>query len=270
MPSPRADEDAVNPTTDRDHADVLAAALPMAALLDGVAAGVAVFEAAGVLRHVNRRGRQLLGLTRWSPGSPDGPTLVNRDRSPVDGEQQPWRVALRRDRSVEDVVYGVATGSGTRWLPIVARPMQVTFPRSPAEPVVVATVTWHGDGDASAPDADLAAPTAQRVLETIDDHLYTGEILPDGSYVELYCGPNDAALLGPPSTDGIDRQAAWEAAIHPDDRAGYRSRTTTAVSGCHAASSTDLSDTTVRRAGCSTGCIPGRPDRTAGDPSTAS
>jgi diguanylate cyclase (GGDEF)-like protein len=63
--------------------------------------------------------------------------------------------------------------------------------------------------------AELAEAHAalSRVVEAMDDHLYTLEIRPDGSAHAVYRGPNRAALTGGPVDDGT-----WESLVHPDDR----------------------------------------------------
>jgi diguanylate cyclase (GGDEF)-like protein len=68
--------------------------------------------------------------------------------------------------------------------------------------------------------AELAAAHAalSRVVEALDDHLYTLQVDDDGSYRAVYRGPNRDALFGGPlpSGDGDDR--LWDALLHPDDR----------------------------------------------------
>src|SRR4051812_28524558 len=71
--------------------------------------------------------------------------------------------------------------------------------------------------------ADLRL-TEQRLgscLETASAHVYAGEILPDGSYRELYTGPGEAALLGGARPPGVSAEQAWERALHPDDHERY-------------------------------------------------
>jgi diguanylate cyclase (GGDEF)-like protein len=63
--------------------------------------------------------------------------------------------------------------------------------------------------------AELAEAHAalSRVVEAMDDHLYTLEIRPDGSARAVYRGPNREALAGGPVGDDL-----WESLVHPDDR----------------------------------------------------
>jgi diguanylate cyclase (GGDEF)-like protein len=63
--------------------------------------------------------------------------------------------------------------------------------------------------------AELAEAHAalSRVVEAMDDHLYTLEVGDDGSARAVYRGPNREALAG-----GRVDDALWEALVHPDDR----------------------------------------------------
>src|SRR5262249_14395657 len=60
-----------------------------------------------------------------------------------------------------------------------------------------------------------------RIVQTIDEHLYTGEMLPDGRFRELFTGPNADRLMGGPVPEGVDPYDAWEASVHPDDHPAY-------------------------------------------------
>ena len=51
-------------------------------------------------------------------------------------------------------------------------------------------------------------------------HTYAGSYLRDGRYVEALTSPGVESLLGGPLETGIE--AAWDAALHPDDRTTYR------------------------------------------------
>jgi diguanylate cyclase (GGDEF)-like protein len=63
--------------------------------------------------------------------------------------------------------------------------------------------------------AELAEAHAalSRVVEAMDDHLYTLHVRPDGGASAVYRGPNREALAGGP----VDERA-WESLVHPDDR----------------------------------------------------
>jgi diguanylate cyclase (GGDEF)-like protein/PAS domain S-box-containing protein len=68
--------------------------------------------------------------------------------------------------------------------------------------------------------AELAAAHAavSRVVEAMDDHLYTLRVLPDGGSTAVYRGPHREALVGGPLPDGADDHAVWARLLHPDDR----------------------------------------------------
>jgi diguanylate cyclase (GGDEF)-like protein len=63
--------------------------------------------------------------------------------------------------------------------------------------------------------AELAEAHAalSRVVEAMDDHLYTLQVQADGSTRAVYRGPNREALAG-----GAADEHAWESLVHPDDR----------------------------------------------------
>ena len=50
-----------------------------------------------------------------------------------------------------------------------------------------------------------------RVVEAMDDHLYTLRVLPDGGSTAVYRGPHREALIGGPLPDGAD-DAVWAVA----------------------------------------------------------
>jgi len=63
--------------------------------------------------------------------------------------------------------------------------------------------------------AELAEAHAalSRVVEAMDDHLYTLRVGPDGNADAVYRGPNRDALAG-----GAVDDVAWESLVHPEDR----------------------------------------------------
>ena len=62
-----------------------------------------------------------------------------------------------------------------------------------------------------------------RVVEAMDDHLYTLRVEADGGYHTVYRGPHRDALAGGAFTGGAEDDVLWEALLHPDDREGWRS-----------------------------------------------
>ena len=71
--------------------------------------------------------------------------------------------------------------------------------------------------------AELAAAHAavSRVVEAMDDHLYTLRVLPDGGCTAAYRGPHREALVGGPLPGGADDDRLWASLLHPDDRARW-------------------------------------------------
>jgi diguanylate cyclase (GGDEF)-like protein/PAS domain S-box-containing protein len=67
----------------------------------------------------------------------------------------------------------------------------------------------------SAPTGDI--PDLLALLARVSCHVYTGELLPDGEYRELFTGPGIEELLGGPVPPGVDPTDAWHAAVHPED-----------------------------------------------------
>ena len=62
-----------------------------------------------------------------------------------------------------------------------------------------------------------------RVVEAMDDHLYTLRVEADGGYRPMYRGPHRDALAGGAFTGGAEDDVLWEALVHPDDRERWRS-----------------------------------------------
>jgi diguanylate cyclase (GGDEF)-like protein len=71
--------------------------------------------------------------------------------------------------------------------------------------------------------AELAAAHAavSRVVEAMDDHLYTLRVLPDGDCRAVYRGPHREALVGGALPGGPEDDVLWASLLHPDDRARW-------------------------------------------------
>src|SRR4051812_27375115 len=71
--------------------------------------------------------------------------------------------------------------------------------------------------------AELTAAHAavSRVVDAMDDHLYTLLVRPDGRCTAVYRGPHREALIGGPLPGGADDDLTWAALLHPDDRARW-------------------------------------------------
>jgi diguanylate cyclase (GGDEF)-like protein len=61
------------------------------------------------------------------------------------------------------------------------------------------------------------------LLTRVGCHVYSGEVLPDGSYRELFTGPGIELFIGGKVDEFTDLSAAWNNAVHPDDRGLYLS-----------------------------------------------
>ncbi len=83
-----------------------------------------------------------------------------------------------------------------------------------------------------------ALPVAGAAMSTIDQgvftelltrvgcHIYSGCVLPDGTYQEIFTGPGVELFLGGRPDPGSDLSTAWNSAVHPDDRQTYRDAAT--------------------------------------------
>jgi PAS domain-containing protein len=63
-----------------------------------------------------------------------------------------------------------------------------------------------------------ASAMLTRVVEAIDEYLYTVEIV-DGAERSVWCGPGRVRVLGGGDPLRRDPDSEWAAAVHPDDRA---------------------------------------------------
>ncbi|HEX5620190.1 MAG TPA: diguanylate cyclase [Solirubrobacteraceae bacterium] len=73
--------------------------------------------------------------------------------------------------------------------------------------------------------AELAEAHAalSRVVDAMDDHLYTLRVESDRGYVTVYRGPHRDALAGGAIPDGTAGDRLWESLVHPDDHELWRS-----------------------------------------------
>ena len=60
-----------------------------------------------------------------------------------------------------------------------------------------------------------------RILDLFEEHVYAGEITPDGRYVHHASARAIASLIGGPVPDGIEAGAFWESRIAPSDWGQY-------------------------------------------------
>jgi diguanylate cyclase (GGDEF)-like protein/PAS domain S-box-containing protein len=76
---------------------------------------------------------------------------------------------------------------------------------------------WDGDAE----QAVAIARVLRRVGAAAGVHIYEMELDADGAYrCRVWIGEAVESLLGPIPPD-VDPEAAWEACVHPDDRAAY-------------------------------------------------
>jgi diguanylate cyclase (GGDEF)-like protein len=59
------------------------------------------------------------------------------------------------------------------------------------------------------------------LLTRVGCHIYSGEVLPNGGYQEIYTGPGIEIFLGGHPGHDADLSAAWARAVHPADRDAY-------------------------------------------------
>ena len=103
--------------------------------------------------------------------------------------------------------------------------------------------------DPSDQDAAVAA-LLRRVAATAGVHMYEMELCDDFEYVcHVWIGQALESLLGG-VPEGMDKEEAWEACIHPDDRATYEASVRSAAERrCRPRWSTGWSDSTASPAG---------------------
>ena len=63
--------------------------------------------------------------------------------------------------------------------------------------------------------------TDEEISRALELHLYAGEFRLDDRYRETYTGPGVERILGRPLRPGERPEDAWDAAVHPDDRAAF-------------------------------------------------
>jgi diguanylate cyclase (GGDEF)-like protein len=83
--------------------------------------------------------------------------------------------------------------------------------------------------DAARPMSMAEHAVFVELLTRVGCHVYTGEVLPDGSYQEIYTGPGIELFLG--GEPGSDLTDAWNTAVHPEDREAYRAAATVDTAG---------------------------------------
>ena len=87
------------------------------------------------------------------------------------------------------------------------------------------------EGDGQRPDLAPTYDMFVELLTRVGCHIYSGEVLADGGYRELYTGPGIEIFLGGHPGHDADLSAAWARAVHPDDRGAYGDAATIDGSG---------------------------------------
>ncbi len=82
--------------------------------------------------------------------------------------------------------------------------------------------TLPADVDRPMSTAEYASFVA--LLTRVGCHVYTGEVLADGGYSEIFTGPGIELFLG--GLPDTDLTTAWNSAVHPDDLEIYRTAAT--------------------------------------------
>ncbi len=150
-----------------------------------------------------------------------------------DAEMKNWEAALHPDDRAAYDAFNAALGQGresdveyrligadgiTRWVhdrAATRRRHDGTFEISG----IVSDVTERRRMRAELAEAHAAL---SRVVEAMDDHLYTLRVGEDGGHHTLYRGPNREALFGGPLPGGSEDDRVWETLVHPDDREDWR------------------------------------------------
>jgi diguanylate cyclase (GGDEF)-like protein/PAS domain S-box-containing protein len=70
-------------------------------------------------------------------------------------------------------------------------------------------------------EAARADAMLKRIVEAIDEHLYTDAISASGERRTVFVGPNRDKLMGGRAPFGAETAVEWSRLIHPDDRAAY-------------------------------------------------
>ncbi len=85
---------------------------------------------------------------------------------------------------------------------------------------------WFEVSERRRPDSGwpVHVPDPDRVmslLARVGCHVYSGHLLPDGSFEETFTGPGLADLLGGDPPPGMSSTEAWESAVHREDFPAY-------------------------------------------------
>ena len=169
-------------------------------------------DGTSVDRYIGPNEAALLGGRR-PPAQPATVAFLN-ERVHVDDRErvsERYRIErLRRGRRFEIEYRLVGYDDQVRWVRVISNPHP-----QPDGSVVV-------DGVAvDVTERRRLADSQQRlfdVVQAIGAHLYRGDLHADGTWVETFTGPGEHALLGFRPDRSLPPGAAWEEAVHADDR----------------------------------------------------
>jgi len=102
-------------------------------------------------------------------------------------------------------------------IPHMGSPAEVRRPALPADPSESLSTADHA--------------VFVELLKRVGCHVYTGEVLRDGAYSELFTGPGIELFVGGELEADADLTEAWNNAVHPDDRGIYLAAATVDTPG---------------------------------------
>jgi diguanylate cyclase (GGDEF)-like protein len=165
---------------------------------------------------------RLLGGAEPDPGMENWEAALHPDDRPAyDG----FNEALIAGRDA-DVEYRLRGADGiTRWVHDRARVRRLADGTAEISGIV-SDVSERRRMRAELAEAHAALT---RVVEAMDDHLFTLRVEPDGGFQIVYRGPHREALAGGPLPDGSDGDRVFESLVHTDDRERWHSAIATLV-----------------------------------------
>jgi diguanylate cyclase (GGDEF)-like protein/putative nucleotidyltransferase with HDIG domain len=157
------------------------------------------------------------GADRLLGGAEPDPEMVNWEAAlhPADRDAyDAFNAALAAGQEA-DVEYRLAGADGiTRW--VHDRAAVRRLPDGTVEiSGIVSDVSERRRMQAELAEAHAAL---SRVVDAMDDHLYTLRVEGQRGYATVYRGPHRDVLAGGPLPDGTAGDRLWESLVHPDDR----------------------------------------------------
>jgi diguanylate cyclase (GGDEF)-like protein len=157
------------------------------------------------------------GADRLLGGAEPDPGMVNWDAA-VHPEDRAAYEAFNQTLSAGrecDVEYRLIGADGvTRWV----HDRAATRPRGDGTVEISGIVSDVTEQRRMRAELAAAHAAVSRVVEAMDDHLYTLRVMPGGASAAVYRGPHREALVGGPLPEGDDDHAVWSSLLHRDDR----------------------------------------------------